>query len=211
VQFNRIQFLRLVIVSAIAVFSARNGVASYIEYSWSGTLVPIGSDDPWQIGEQGKPFEILILVATDASDDLDQSIKYAGFFANYVRLRLDDIELPPSGELFIDFTDNHGNLPDLVSFAGYFEQFGNSLDIGTVVGLAPNTFTFLHALEVPPLFEETINLDRSAFGTQLYTGVVAKGAAVRAVPEGDSHFAIGFAAIAFFFMAQKRHSPLKGV
>lgn len=202
--FERPPLLRLVIVIAIAALSARSGMAGYVVYSWSGTLIPHGIEDPWLIGSAGKPFDIQISVSTDAPDGIDQSIEYAGFFADHVDFRLADVAVPVSGDLYIDFADNQANLVDLTSFAGNFELLGQSLDIGTVIELPIDTFSFSQELERPPTFSQTATLDRGAFGTQYYTGIVTKGAPVQAVPEGDSLLAIGFVATALYFATRKQ-------
>jgi hypothetical protein len=186
-------FLRLSTLSAgMALgFVADNLPAhsSVIQYSWSGRLVPSDaeSEDPWQIGPQGQPFELSIAVSREASDLLELNVEFAAFEVSAARLLLNGQEVPFVDPGILDFTDYHAGLFDLLLFNGVFERFGHAVEIGSNLALPFNTFQFDEFIEAPPLFGSTVSAAQSAYGPQgPYTGIADAGVAVLVVPEPGS-------------------------
>jgi hypothetical protein len=172
--------------------------ASVIQYSWSGRLVPSGSDDPWQTGEEGQHFEIEIAVPRTATDLFDLNVEIAVNPVDSARLFLNGQEVTFAGSENIEFTDDASGRFDLVVFYGNFERLGQTIEIGSLVVLPENSFQLSHLIEPPPFFPSTANLDRAACCGGPYTSIVAAGIPVNVVPEPVSTFVgavLGFVVI----------------
>jgi hypothetical protein len=78
-------------------FQTASASAGQIRYSWSGRIVPSESEDPWQIGEQGREFALEFAVSSNARDDFDINVEFAAFDVAEARLLLDGEEIEFTG------------------------------------------------------------------------------------------------------------------
>jgi len=167
-------------------FQDASAQADQIRYSWSGQLVPDGSGDPWQLGEQGKPFLLDVVASLDAIDLLDVNVEFAAFQALSARLALDGNEIAYVSGANLDFTDNWSGLRDLLVFHGEFERLGHTIEIGSLVALPLSIFQFSQTVESPPFFGSTSASDGGTCCGGIYTAIVAPGTLVSVVPEPAS-------------------------
>jgi hypothetical protein len=160
-------------------FQDKSAQASQIHYSWSGTILPISSDDPWLLGEHGKSFELEVDVSQTAFDLSDLDVKFAAFEVDDARFLVEGADFTYVSTGVIDFTDDSLTGYDLLVFAGLFERFGHTLEVGSAVTFAVTTFQFSNEIEAPPIFESATNVLRTTYGPQgPYAGVVPEGTSV---------------------------------
>jgi hypothetical protein len=178
----------VVTVLALFAFQFQDGFAqaSQVRYSWSGTMLLSGSDDPWLLGELGKSFELEIAVSRDAADLSDLDVEFAAFATDDVRFLLGGQEVALVGNGLIDFTDDWSGLVDLLVFHGEFERLGHTIEIGSLAALPKESFQFSNDIEPPPFFPSTANVDRATCCGGTYASVVAADTAVIVVPEPSS-------------------------
>jgi hypothetical protein len=158
--------------------------AGQLQYSWSGKISPNGSDDPWLVGNQGKTFDLRVLVSNSASDLTTGNIEFAAFDAVDASLSIDGQPINYVGAGILDFTDDSSNLADLITFQGNFTQLGQTVEFGSFVALPKATFQFQGFSEAPPVFvSPAIVLDSSGCCGGTYATVVAAGTPVNVVPE----------------------------
>lgn len=209
---NREQFYILILITVV-LLSMRSvcAVASVVHYSWSGNLVPSGSDDPWQLGPQGQPFVLEVAISLDAPDLLDLNVEFAAFELDDASLLLDNQQLTFVGNGNIDFTDDWSGLLDLVVFHGDFERLGQIIEIGSAVSLPTSTYAFTQMIESPPHFASTENVDRTTCCGGTYTSIVALGSPVSAVPEPSTAFLLGVSIIPLFASLRSRFSRFASI
>ena len=176
---------RSIFVIACGLFPATFCLKSNadIQYSWGGTIVPTGTNDPWLIGQQGQPFSLSGAVPSDVTDDLFDSIQFAAFNLTHADLVVDGEPVPYVGNGYVDFTDNSGGTFDVVVIGGEFQWFGTKIGIGSAVALNPSTFSFTQASESLPVFPSTMNVDHVTCCGGTYTFIVEAGSVVTIVPE----------------------------
>ncbi len=164
--------------------SASSGASLPINYSWSGLIVPAGSDDPWLIGSQGKSFDLGVTVASNAQDLLPTDVPTAGFDVLGATLSIDGASVAYVGFGTLEFQDNVGNIADLLTFNGSFAKFGQTLEIGSNVAIPTNSFQFANLIEFPPSFATTTSSDQASCCGTPYVTVVPAGTIVKVeVPE----------------------------
>jgi len=185
------QWLQSTVVTVVALFAFpfQDGCmqASQVRYSWSGTMLPISSDDPWLLGEHGKSFEFEVAVSHTAFDLSDVDVKFAAFVVDDASLFVEGAEITYVSMGVIDFTDDSLTGYDFLVFAGLFEHFGHTIEVGSAVTFALTTFQFSNEIEAPPFFESATNVLRTTYSPQgPYAGVVSEGATVLVAPEPTS-------------------------
>jgi hypothetical protein len=149
--------------------------ATTVEYSWSGTIVPNGQDDPWAIGAIGKPFDLSFGLATSATDLANLDLESAIFAVNSAKVLIDGADLDYVGGGTANFTVNTIGLYDFLQFVGVFERLGTTLEFGSVVVFPQGTFDFSQFVEPPPRFASTLNFDQSAYGGHSPYGEIVVG------------------------------------
>jgi len=154
-----------------------------IQYSWSGTIVPTGANDPWSIGVQGQPFSLSSIVSSSAPDLSSSDVQFATFNVDSAQLAINGQDVPYVGNGVIDFTDNSSATFDLLRVGGNFQRSGQTLEIESLVDLSPATFAFTQNSEPPPLFSSTTNVESASCCGGAYTLIVDAGSAVKVVPE----------------------------
>lgn len=187
-------------------FQNTSAQASQIRYLWSGHLVPNGSDDPWQIGQQGQSFALDIAVSRNAPDLFDLNVESAAFEVNDARFLLDGQEIPFAGGGVIDFTDDWSGLLDLLVFHGYFERLGQTIEIGSLAVFPTTSFQFSQSIELPPFFSSTINVDRATCCGGPYTSIVVAGTSVSVVPEPTSIALLAACSLVYVVTSQSRYA-----
>jgi hypothetical protein len=80
--------------------------------------------------------------------------------------------------------------------AGYLANLVKLVDIRSVIGLDPSTYTFMLPSEVPPLFPRTETSSLATFVHSPYVASVEPGTMVEVVPEPGL---ISLAVLAFIF------------
>ncbi len=173
--------------------------ANQITYLWEGHLEPSGTEDPWQLGADGEPFEMQITVLRNATDlQPDPDVQFAVFQVEQVRLLLNGQDATYIDEGVLDFTDD-GIIPlDFLFFGGNFERFGATIEISSSVAVPQDTFQFASLIELPPIFGPTTNNSKIGTGSGgPYNSVVEANAPVQVVPEPVSLvlFALGLPVI----------------
>src|SRR6478672_5546113 len=159
--------------------TAERSQADQLQYSWSGKIFPIGTDDPWLVGNQGKTFDLRVLVSNSAPDLLTGNIEFAAFDADDASLSIDGQPINYVGAAGLDFTDDWSNLADLITFHGNFTQLGQTVEFGSFVALPKATFQFQSFSEAPPVsVSPAIVLDNSGCCGGTYATVVAAGTPV---------------------------------
>jgi hypothetical protein len=153
------------------------------QYSWSGTIVPNGSSDPWLIGQQGQSFSLSGVVPSGATDVLDDSVQFSAFDLTNAGLVVGGQPVTYVGNGYIDFTDNSAGTFDVVLMGGEFQWFGTNVGIASAVALNQSTFSFTQASESLPVFPSTTNVDRITCCGGTYTFIVEAGSTVTVVPE----------------------------
>jgi hypothetical protein len=163
------------------------GLSANLTYSWSGhiRLFDETSPDPWLIGSDGAEFTLHSTVSTTATDFNPTQVPFAVFEATTIRLWVNGEETLFVGNGQIDFTDTIDVL-DLISAGGTFSKLGQTVEISSVVGIAPAAFSFTNASESPPLFEPTNSMTIGGSGRSPYFTVVSSGVLVTVVPEPTS-------------------------
>jgi hypothetical protein len=120
-------------------------------YSWSGTLVANGSNDPWNIGEDGASFTLNVQVPREAPDLFDMEAEFAAYRASNATFLLEGEEVPLVGPArTIEFLDNLGGNSDLIIFTGTFIRMGEAVEVGSGVTLPLATLGFRRLMETPP-------------------------------------------------------------
>jgi hypothetical protein len=176
--------------------------AGQLQYSWSGKIFPNGSDDPWLVGNQGKTFDLKVLVSN--SDLTTGNIEFAAFDAVDASLSIDGQPINYVGAGILDFTDDWSNLADLITFQGNFTQLGQTVEFGSFVALPKATFQFQNFSEAPPVFvSPAIVLDNSGCCGGTYATVVAAGTPVNVVPEPTT---LALAASILMLVGSRRES-----
>lgn len=160
------------------------GLSAELTYSWSGhiRLFEEMSPDPWLIGTDGAEFTLQSTVRSTESDLNSTQVPFAVFEATSSRLWVDGEEALFVGNGQIDFTDTIDVL-DLISAAGTFSKLGQSVEISSVVGIAPGSFSFTNASESPPFFMPTTSMTIGGSGRSPYFTVVSLGVSVTVIPE----------------------------
>jgi hypothetical protein len=139
--------------------------------------------DPWLIGQGGTDFVIQTTVDDSASDINSTQIPYAAFVPSAVRLWVNNDEATFVGSSNIDFTDTE-DIIDIITAGGKFMKMGSVIDISSVVGLPPSTFTFAFPSETPPFFASpTISLGPATSVQHPYLITVQSGTLVTVTPE----------------------------
>lgn len=154
-----------------------------IRYSWSGTIVPTGANDPWLIGANGLPFTLEAKVRRNAPDLADVDLEVGLFAVDQARLVVAGQEIPYVGEGFLDFTDDSFADFDLLTFQGLFERNGVRSVVSSVVTLPVNAVQFVVPSETAPVFGNVANVLRSSTGSIFYGTYVESGTPVLGVPE----------------------------
>jgi hypothetical protein len=180
--------------------------AAVLTYSWSGQFVPnVAGEDPWSLGVAGQPFELRASVQDNATDTFYLNAEFAAFAVQSVHLAINGVDVEYVGEGAMDFTDNHNETYDIVTFEGKFRRFGQIFDIGSGITLPMSWFSFTSLVVPPPFFAPTTNALHTTFSPPgPYTGVVDSGVSVTVVPEPGMGALMILAAVSFFFM-QRRH------
>lgn len=166
-------------------FSSLTRLHADITYSWSGRLALFSATDPdpWLIGQGGTDFVIQTTVDDSASDINSTQIPYAAFVPSAVRLWVNNDEATFVGSSNIDFTDTE-DIIDIITAGGKFMKMGSVIDISSVVGLPPSTFTFAFPSETPPFFASpTISLGPATSVQHPYLITVQSGTLVTVTPE----------------------------
>ena len=111
----------------------------------------VGSDDAWLIELDGAEFLLHTAVSNTASDQNSSQVDFAQFAASGARSWIDGAEIEFLGGAQIDFAVSALAF-DTVTAGGIFRRFGQVLEISSVVGLEPGTFSFISPSETPPHF-----------------------------------------------------------
>ena len=145
---KRFLFLIAAMCFTLTSDTARSGT---IQYSWNGTITPRDPViDPWDIGANGKRFEISVTLNETALDRLPDSLD-ASFEPLNAVLQIVGMPEPAFGEGLVFFQDTalrdslDITLRD-VEFNGVRETFFTGLN------LPPTTFTLDEVIETPPVF-----------------------------------------------------------
>ena len=181
------RFLCSMLVVASCCFQSPVVVAGELTYAWSGRLVldDLESPDPWQIGADGATFVLQTSVSVNEIDRSDGQPSSADFIAMSAKLWVDGDETLYQGEAFIDFSDRVDIL-DIVSASGQFSLRGETVDISSVIGLDPLTYSFVHPSEKPPAFRSTTTSTKGTAGGHPYFAIVGAGVPVTVTPEPGS-------------------------
>jgi hypothetical protein len=188
--------LKIVAALAIGVLTATAASAD-VTYAWSGHLRLFDNAglDPWLIGRDGADFKLQTTVGSTATDANDTQVPFAVFTASSAHLWIDGEEVLYVDGAVIDFSDI-ANVADIVTAGGVFSKLGQSVDISSVIGLDPSTYTFILPSEVPPLFAPTATSSLATSVHSPYVASVETGTTVEVVPEPGL---ISLAMLAFIF------------
>jgi len=200
---TRFSYFVMTAVCALAILCIPPAVSlANISYSWSGHLVRDATSDPWLIGPDGAEFTLQTIVSGTDVEQYSSAVPYAGFAALSARLWIDGVEADYVGDGFIDFSDIEDSV-DIVSAAGIFRKFDQTVEISTVVGLDPSTFSFQLPFESPPIFPSTQTSMSGGAGHSPYYTLVAAGAFVEVTPEPAT------LTLALFSLVLLSHRPFR--
>jgi hypothetical protein len=150
-------------------------------------LLDSAGSDPWGIGADGAEFTLATTVDTAAQDRNTTQVQFASFLAIGAKLWLNGTEVPFVNEAYVDFADYAADpYIDIVTMGGTFAKGGEPVDIESVVGISPLTFTFANASESPPIFSATQTTGPGTASSQPYYARAEGGVTVTAVPETSS-------------------------
>jgi hypothetical protein len=177
-------FLYSMLAVASRCFPSPVVAAAELTYAWSGRLVldDLESPNPWQIGADGAAFVLQTSVSSHAIDRSDGQPSSADFTAMSAKLWVDGEETLYQGEAYIDFSDRVDIL-DIVSASGRFSLGGETVEISSVIGLDPFTYSFVLPSEKPPTFHPTTTSTKGTAGGHPYFAIVGAGVPVTVTPE----------------------------
>ena len=135
-----------------------------IEYAWQGSIVPNDpAEDPWGIGALGLRFTISGF-ADQAAADIDAEVGGAFFELTDTAFLIDGVQAAEFNDGTIWFQELGGS--DAVSISSDDVMFNGIRDgFLTFVALPKSTFTFMNAVETPPVFSPAMMLSRQGAGT----------------------------------------------
>ena len=162
-------FLYSMLAAASCCFQSPVVAAGEQTYAWSGQLVLDGleSPDPWQIGADGAAFVLQTVVSSNAVDKSDDQPSSADFTAMSAKLWVEGEDALYQGEAYIDFSDR-ADILDIVSASGRFSLRGETVEISSVIGLDPFTYSFVLPSEKPPIFHPTTTSTKGTAGGHPY-------------------------------------------
>jgi hypothetical protein len=156
--------------------------------SWSGTIGPNGSSDPWGLGVSPVEFVVAVDVPLTSVDMSPFDAPNALFDLTSSRLWLGGQPASFVGPASINFTEGGVGgggslLPDLISFWGDFAFNGNQGFFSSIVGIDRSSFAFTQLIEFPPFFDSTVVVAPGQSVGPVYQTSVPLGTAVTVVPE----------------------------
>lgn len=184
--FWRPQMKYLCALVAIVIVTGTAQGDELVTYSWSGTIEKhTSTDDPWDVGESGKPFTISVTLLSSASDT-HPTFAVAPYVAKSAELTVDGVPALLRSDIFgspasLTFEDNISlpNQPivDFVYINAEFELNEVALGISSVVRLDPSTFALSNDAPLPIFPNGTIAFTRvqNQSATNGYRWVVLAG------------------------------------